>query len=216
MKNILIVEDEVKINKLLFNSLSAIGYHCFQAFYGMEALSVLKKESIDLILLDVQLPDKDGFSLFKSMKGIPVIYLTARSAIEDRVNGLNLGAEDYIVKPFSLDELIARIQVVLRRFDQEMNLFKLNGLEVNLKEYVVFLNQEKIELKPQEFALLEVFIQHKNMALTREQLLQLAWGFDYVGDERTVDVHVQRLRKKLNIEQSLKTVFKLGYRLEVN
>ncbi|MBL1226117.1 response regulator transcription factor [Enterococcus sp. BWR-S5] len=215
MKTILIVEDEVKINKLIFSSLTAVGYSCLQAYYGMEALAVLQKETVDLIILDIQLPDTDGFSLIKSMKDIPVIYLTARSAIEDRIHGLNSGAEDYIVKPFALDELIARVQVVLRRFDSEEEVFKWRNLTVNFEKYTVKLNGGTIDLKPQEFSLLEVFIRHKNMALTREQLLQLAWGFDYSGDVRTVDVHVQRLRKKLQLDEQLKTVFKLGYRLEV-
>lgn len=215
MKTILIVEDEVKINQLIYSSLTAVGYQCFQAHYGMEALAVLKKEAVDLIILDIQLPDIDGFSLIKSIKEIPVIYLTARSAIEDRVKGLNAGAEDYMVKPFALDELIARVQVVLRRFDSEEDVFKWKDLSVDFQTYKVALAGIEVDLKPQEFSLLEVFIRHKNMALTREQLLQLAWGFDYLGDERTVDVHVQRLRKKLKLEQQLKTVFKLGYRLEV-
>lgn len=216
MKTILIVEDEVKINKLIYSSLTAVGYDCFQAYYGMEALAVLKKEVVDLVILDIQLPDIDGFSLIKSMKQVPVIYLTARSAIEDRIRGLNIGAEDYIIKPFALDELIARIQVVLRRFNSEEEIFSWQDLVVNFEKYTVQLNGELINLKPQEFSLLEVFIRRKNMALTREQLLQLAWGFDYLGDERTVDVHVQRLRKKLQLDKQLKTVFKLGYRLEVD
>ena len=216
MKPILIVEDEVKINRLLATSLTAVGYNCFQTFYGMEAIGILSREDVDLILLDIMLPDTDGFSLIQSMKSVPVIYLTARSGVEDRVAGLNLGAEDYIVKPFALDELIARIQVVLRRFHGANDTFKWQHLEVDFQEHMVLLNHLSVELKPQEYALLEVLIQHKNMALSREQLLQLAWGMDYEGDVRTVDVHVQRLRKKLQLEEALKTVFKVGYRLEVN
>ncbi|MGC6769820.1 response regulator transcription factor [Enterococcus sp. LJL128] len=214
MKTILIVEDDHKVNQLIYTSLKIAGYTCFQAFYGMEALAVLKKESIDLILLDVQLPDIDGFSLFSSMKKVPVVYLTARDGVEDRVRGLNLGAEDYIVKPFALDELIARVQVVLRRFHSEMAL-EVGGWQVDLKKRQVFCETQSADLTPQEFALLEVFVVNKNMALTREQLLQAAWGFDYLGDERTVDVHVQRLRKKLGLEKQLVTVYKIGYRLEV-
>ena len=215
MNNILIVEDEKMINNLVCKSLQTIGYCCFQAFYGMEALAILDDESVDLVLLDIQLPDIDGYSLIRKIKDIPVIYLTARDAIEDRVQGLNLGAEDYIIKPFAIDELIARIQVVLRRFNIDEEIFQLDNLSVSLPEKRVKLLNRDIELTPQEFSLLEAFIQHKNMALSREQLLQLAWGYDYLGDDRTVDVHVGRIRKKLQLEKHLKTVYKLGYRLEV-
>lgn len=188
------------------------------SFFGMEALTVIEKNLLDLIILDVQLPDKDGFQLMPMINKyqIPVIFLTARSEISDRVKGLNLGGEDYLVKPFAIAELLARVEVVLRRFQGPKERFTLDQLEVLLEERRVYLQGGLIELTPQEFALLETFIQYKNIALTREQLLQQAWGMDYDGDERTVDVHVQRLRKKLALNQRLVTVFKLGYRLEVS
>lgn len=214
MKKILIVEDEKQINHLIKETLTTVGYQCFQAFYGMEALRVIENENLDIILLDVQLPDSDGFDLITSMKGIPVIFLTARDSIENRVQGLNLGAEDYIVKPFALDELLARIHVVLRRF-QTNEVFSLKNLKVDVETKQVELKGVTIELTPQEYALLEVFIINKNIALSREQLLSKAWDIDYLGEERTVDVHVQRLRKKLELETYLQTVFKFGYRLDV-
>ncbi|MGX6977978.1 response regulator transcription factor [Vagococcus elongatus] len=214
MSNILIVEDDRAINQLVISGLKIAGFHCFQAYYGMEALRIYEKEDIDLILLDINLPDSDGFSLFRSFKHTPIIYLTARDGLDDRVKGLNLGAEDYIVKPFALPELIARVQVVLRRFNQEESLFVRDELRVDLGKRKVWLADSSVTLTYQEFELLAVLIRHKNLALTREQLIDLAWGFDYAGDERTVDVHIQRLRKKLELH-SLKTVYKLGYRLEV-
>lgn len=214
MNNILIVEDDRAINQLVKSGLTIAGFQCFQAYNGMEALCVYEKETIDLILLDINLPDSDGFSLFGSFKHTPIIYLTARDGLDDRVKGLNLGAEDYIVKPFALPELIARVHVVLRRFNKEEHLFILDELKVDLDKRKVWLADSLVNLTYQEFELLAVLIRHKNLALTREQLLDLAWGFDYVGDDRTVDVHIQRLRKKLRLD-SLKTVYKLGYRLEV-
>lgn len=218
MANILIVEDEQNINQLVSLSLETVGHHCLQAFNGMEALALLANQAFDLIILDIQLPDILGYELMPTLQRlkIPVIFLTARSEVADRVKGLNLGAEDYLIKPFAIDELLARVQVVLRRFQVAQEFFTLNNLKVLLTERKVFLNEEPLELPPQEFNLLAVFIQYKNMALSREQLLEQAWGLDYLGDIRTVDVHVQRLRKKLKLEDKLITVFKVGYRLEVN
>lgn len=214
MTKILIVEDDRKINQLVATSLTTVGYTCLQAYYGMEALRLIETKAIDLIILDIQLPDTDGFKLIKSIN-IPVIYLTARSGVADRVKGLNLGAEDYIIKPFAIDELLARVQVVLRRFSSPNTTFTINNLRVHLEERKVFFDGQLIELTPREFCLLETLIAYKNMALSREQLIQQAWGMDYEGDIRTVDVHVQRLRKKLHLEKQLSTVYKFGYRLEV-
>ncbi|MGL6199596.1 MAG: response regulator transcription factor [Lachnospiraceae bacterium] len=215
MKNILIVEDDRKINQLIATSLSTIGYNCFQTYYGLEAIHVLAGADINLVLLDVQLPDSDGFSLIKSMNNVPVIFITAKDEIKDRVKGLDLGAEDYIVKPFSIDELAARVKVALRRYTP-LTSVTLNNLVISLKERTVERDSEIIALTPQEFNLLQTFIENKNIALSREQLLESCWGYDYEGDIRTVDVHVQRLRKKLMLENELKTVYKIGYRLEVN
>lgn len=214
MTKILIVEDDRKINQLVATSLQTVGYTCLQAYYGMEALRLIETKDIDLIILDIQLPDTDGFKLIKSIK-TPVIYLTARSGVADRVKGLNLGAEDYIIKPFAIDELLARVQVVLRRFNNSSNVVTINNLSIHLEERKVFSDDQLVELTPREFCLLETFLAYKNMALSREQLIQQAWGMDYEGDIRTVDVHVQRLRKKLHLEKQLSTVYKFGYRLEV-
>ena len=214
MKKILIVEDEKKINHLIKETLTAVGYQCFQAFYGMEALSVIHKESLNVIILDVQLPDINGFALMKSIHDVPVIFLTARDSIESRVKGLELGAEDYMIKPFAIDELLARINVVLRRSESK-EVFVLGELSVELATKKVKLSDQEVMLSPQEYALLQTFILNKNIALTREQLINQAWGIDYIGEDRTVDVHVQRLRKKLNLTMSLKTLFKYGYRLDV-
>jgi len=146
----------------------------------------------------------------------PVIFLTAMGNLADRVKGLKLGADDYIVKPFETIELLARIEAVLRRTHRSMNSFSLDNTVINLESRVVSVNGSEIEITLREFELLEILIKNKNIALSREKLLKLAWNYDYFGETRTVDVHIQKLRKKLNWEDRIKTVYKLGYRLEVD
>lgn len=216
MPHILVVDDEEAISDLIVMNLNMVGFTCSQAFNGQEALEAMNQTEIDLCLLDVMLPGKDGFQLIDKFKetNIPVIYLTAKSSLTDRVKGLNLGAEDYIVKPFETLELIARIKVVLRRNGKGQKNFRLKNVEISLTERTVVKNNLQVELAAQEFALLEVLIQNQNLALTREQLLEAAWGYDYFGETRTVDMHIQRLRKKLDWEDVIKTVYKYGYRLE--
>lgn len=215
MAVILIVEDEKSINELMVRCLTITGHSCLTAFTGSEALSLAQKKHPDLILLDINLPDSNGFDVKDQIPDIPVIYVTARGEITDRVRGLDGGAEDYIVKPFDFQELIARVNVVLRRIHKEETAFRLHQTEVYLKDYKVFRNGKEIILTKQEFELLKTLILNKNLTLTREQLLNTAWGWDYDGDERTVDVHIQRLRKKLHWERYIRTIYKIGYRLEV-
>jgi FixJ family two-component response regulator len=147
---------------------------------------------------------------------LPVIYLTAKNSLTDRVKGLKLGAEDYITKPFETLELLARIEVVLRRYGKTNPCFQYKNVEINLSERLVRKAGQVIDLTAQEFALLEVLLQNRNLALSREKLLEAAWGYDYIGETRTVDMHIQRLRKKLDWEDVIRTVYKYGYRLEVS
>lgn len=218
MGHILIVEDEVSISDLIFLNLSIVGHTGIQVFDSQEALEVIKTNQFDLCLLDVNLPGQDGFQLIDSFvkAKIPVIYLTARTALNDRVKGLKLGAEDYILKPFETLELLARIDVVLRRHAKTEDSFIYKGVEVMHSKRQVLKDGQLIELTAQEFALLDVLIQNRNLALSREKLLETAWGFDYSGETRTVDMHIQRLRKKLDWEDVIITVYKYGYRLEVS
>ena len=160
------------------------------------------------------LPDMDGFSVAKKLKGVPIIYVTARGEISDRIRGLDSGGEDYIVKPFHIQELVSRVNVILRRYNKK-DIFCLGRVKADLQSGKVFLNEEEIVLTKREFELLKMLILNKNITLTREQLLNGAWEWDYDGDERTVDIHIQRLRKKLNWESYIKTIYKTGYRLEV-
>lgn len=215
MANILIVDDEEAINELVKLNLKLVGHACDQAYDGREALDMLMKKPYDLILLDVMLPFISGFDLMKEIKDTPVIFMTAKDRIEDKIQGLTSGAEDYMVKPFEILELIARINIVLRRTKTESSNFKVDDMEMDREGKVVRYRNEVVDLTPQEYNLLEMFVINQNLALSREKLLELAWGYEYEGDTRTVDVHVQKLRKKLGLEERIKTVYKVGYRLEV-
>ncbi len=215
MERILIVEDDKNIRELIRMNLQLAGYHCTLCRDGKEVEESLSGGKFDLILLDVMLPGLSGFDLIGRCSGIPVIFVTAKEELQDKLNGLTLGAEDYIVKPFEMMELIARVNVVLRRFRQGETCFNLGGVTVNLDQRQVFREEREIDLTPREFSLLEVLITNRNIALSRDKLLELAWGYDYEGETKTVDVHIQRLRKKLGWEKYIRTVIKLGYRLEV-
>ncbi len=217
MANILIVEDEKAISDLIVLNLKLAGHTCRQAFDGREAASVMGKWQPALVLLDVMLPEGDGFSLMeqKVFGGRPVIFLTARDSTADKVKGLNLGADDYLTKPFEAVELLARVDAVLRRTGSAQRIFEIGRAVVYLDQRRATVDGEAVELTNREFELLEVLIQNRNIALSREKLLNLAWGYDYFGDTRTVDVHITKLRRKLKLEDAIKTVYKHGYRLEV-
>lgn len=186
MAKILIVEDERLINNLIRENLVLVGHSCVQVYD---------------VLVDAE--------------NVPVIMLTAKDNVYDKVKGLNMGAEDYIVKPFDMLELIARVNAVLRRRDRHGGeLFTIGEIQVDLQSHIVRDRENEIPLTLKEYELLEYLIRNRNIALSREQLIQSVWGYDYEGDTRTVDVHVASLRKKLKLEGKLKTVYKLGYRLE--
>lgn len=214
MADILIVEDELPINELLRRNLTLVGHNCRQAFTGEEALHLAEEKVFDLVILDIMLPGMSGLDVLKCISQ-PVIIITARGSLSDRITGLNSGADDYIVKPFETLELLARVNAVLRRTSKSEKCFSLDGVTADFLGKKVYADGMEIELTPQEFGLLETFITNRNIALSREKLLELAWGYDFFGDTRTVDVHVQKLRKKLGWEDRIKTVYKTGYRLEV-
>ena len=216
MAQILIVEDEKTINSLIKKNLELVGHTCVSVFDGEAVFDEIERQSFDLILLDIMLPKLDGFQVIEELReNIPVIFLTAKSAIEDRVKGLNLGADDYMVKPFDMLELQARVETVLRRVNKADVSFVLDNIKVDLLSQQIFCDGKQVEFSPKEFALLETLIKNRNIALSRDKLLEIAWGYEYGGDTRTVDVHVHAVRKKLGWENVIKTVYKLGYRLEV-
>lgn len=218
MIRILIVEDEKPISNLIRMSLTRAGYHCSCVYDGIAAADLLETgEPFDLILLDVMLPGADGFELMSYIRplDIPVIFITAKNSVNDRVKGLRMGAEDYLVKPFEIIELLARVEVVLRRYHKLDSVLEVGGLRIDLRSMQVFRDGREIALTPKEYELLLLFAQNPGSALYRETIYQRVWGGDYLNTSRTVDLHVQRLRKKVGWEQILVAVPKVGYRLEV-
>lgn len=218
MKNrILIVEDEEAIAKMISMNLKVSSYDTKIYSDGLEAAEALKEDSeYDLALLDVMLPGMDGFELLEIVKQyrIPVIFLTAKDDIESKIQGLRGGADDYIVKPFEVLELLVRIEKVLERENKLSDVIKVLDLEIDISQRTVRKNGVEILLKPKEFELLRVLAKNKNIAISREKLLSMVWGYEYMGETRTVDVHIGQLRKKLDLSDNIKTVSKMGYRLE--
>ncbi len=214
--HILIVEDDESISNLIKITLEMAGYLTSQIFDGMDVLPALEQNKFDLILMDVMLPGMDGFTLMKKIKelDIPVIFLTAKNDLADRITGLKSGAEDYIVKPFETVELLARIEIVLRRYSKVSTHLTFKDFSINEDNRTVMKGSTPIELTLKEFELFVLLIKNKNMALSREYLLETIWGYDYMGETRTIDTHIQRLRKKLNLNDAIQTVYKIGYRLE--
>ena len=216
MAYILIAEDEQAINDLICKNLKLLGHRTAQAFDGAQAMQLIAEENFDLVLLDIMMPQMSGFEVKSKLPAdLPVIFVTAKNSVSDQLTGLNLGADDYIVKPFDVLVLIARVENVLRRTKKNDTIFAINDCVINLAKRIVLKDGKEVVLTLQEFNLLEALVLNRNFALSREKLLQLAWGYDYMGDSRTVDVHVQKLRKKLDLQKEIVTVFKYGYRLEV-
>lgn len=213
---ILVVEDDLAIRDLIEINLQIVGYEVFKAEDGEKAKEVFDKEDIDLVLLDVMLPKIDGFELINYIKkkDVPVIFLTAKNSVIDKVKGLRLGADDYIVKPFENIELLARIEVIARRYNKNDKTIKFKNIEIDVDKRIVKLDGVLVELTLKEFELLLLFIKNKNIALSREQILNKVWGYDYIGETRTVDIHVNRLREKLDLRDNIKTIFKVGYRFQ--
>ncbi len=214
---VLIVEDEISIAKMIAMNLKVAGYETKMFHDGREAAEALEDErAYDIALLDVMLPGMDGFSLFEIVRSyeIPVIFLTAKDDINSKIQGLQGGAEDYIVKPFDMLELMVRMEKVLERTKKLGDVIRILDIEINFLEHSVRKNGEEVLLKPMEFDLLCVLARNKNIAISREELLRRVWGMDYLGETRTVDVHIGQLRKKLSLNDNIKTVSKMGYRLE--
>lgn len=218
MVKVLVVEDELSISKLLVISLTKAGYSCETADDGLRAADILEKEQFDLILLDVMLPGIDGFELMEYIrsKDTLVIFITARNSLSDKVKGLKMGADDYIVKPFEIAELLARVESVLRRNHKLQEVFEIEGLTIDTRSLTVKRNNKEIPLTKKEYDLLILFVQNPGTALYRDTIYERVWESDYRGNSRTVDLHVQRLRKKVDWEHCLHTVYKVGYRLEIS
>ena len=210
MNKILIVEDEIAISDLIKIELTSKGYICEVANEGNFACNLIEEKNYDLILLDIMIPNVDGFELLSYIKQIsntPTIFLTAKNLTKDKVKGLKNGADDYITKPFSIDELCARIEAVLRRYNKANEVIQIEGVEINIVSRMVKKDSKIINLTPKEFDLLVLLIQNKNFALYREVIFEF--------ETRTLDLHIQRLRKKLGWKNKIKTVYKIGYMLEI-
>lgn len=215
MIKILVVEDDEGIRGLLKMSLTKNGYHVETASDGAKAVDMVESQSFDLILLDIMLPEIDGFTLFGYIEeyNIPTIFLTAKASVQDKVKGLRMGAEDYIVKPFDILELIARIENVMRRHNIQEKILKVDDIEVDTDAHTVMKAGKQIELTLKEYELLLLFLRNKGIVLYRETIYERVWNEPYFADTRTVDLHVQRLRKKMGLEDMIKSVPKVGYRL---
>lgn len=214
---ILVVEDDTAISELICMNLEVTGYEVVSVLDGNEVEGTLEKEEdFDLALLDIMLPGKDGFELLGVMKkyGIPVIYITAKADVNSKIKGLRSGAEDYIVKPFEVLELLVRVEKVLERTGKQKEIIQVKDLEIHLSEHKVTRNGQTVSLKPMEYDLLVLLAKNKNVAFTREQMLNEVWGSNYLGETRTIDVHIGQLRRKLDLSDVIKTIPKIGYRLE--
>lgn len=217
MIKILIVEDEEAIANLIRMNLVKAGYPCEIAFDGEEAANAIQEKSYDLILLDIMLPKLNGYEVLEYAKtvDIPVIFLTAMGDTEQKVKGLKLGAEDYIAKPFEIAELLARVETVLRRYRKTERRLKFLNIEIDTDSRTVKKDGHPVDLTTKEYELLLLFLRNKNRALYRETIYENVWGGEYNGTGRTVDLHVQRLKKKLGLEDHIMAIYKVGYRLVV-
>ena len=216
MIKILVVEDDPNIAKSIEVTTSIVGYQCDCCADGLTAVEKVNTGNYDIVLLDVMLPGLNGFEVIERIhsSGTPVIFLTALGDVTDKIKGLRMGAEDYIVKPFEAMELLARIEVVLRRFKKDADILHYRDIVVDVDKHTVTQNGISIELTPKEFDVLVFFLRNQNLAISRDRLLASVWGYEFEGESRTVDIHIQQIRKKLNLKQYLVTIPKLGYRLD--
>lgn len=217
MIHILIVEDEKPISDLLRLSLSKAGYRCTCADDGIAAANLIEKELFDLILLDVMLPGISGFELMDYIRftGTPVIFITAKNSVNDRVKGLRMGAEDYIVKPFEILELLARVEGVLRRHGKLETILNIGGLTINTLSMTVTRGDEEILLTRKEYDILLLFARNPGIVLYKSTIYERVWGSEYPDSTRTVELHIQRMKKKVGWNDRVKPVYAIGYRLEV-
>lgn len=216
MIKILIVDDEKPIRDLIDMNLSAAGYYCVTAEDGLAAIDAVERDTFDLVLLDIMLPGADGYDVMEYIRPfkVPVIFISAKHEVKDRVKGLKLGADDYLIKPFDVTELLARVEAVLRRYNKSDKKLTIGGVEIDIEARRVTRDGSPVPLTSKEFDLLMLFAENRNVALFRENLYERVWHDEYYANSRTLDIHVQRLRRKLGWEKNLVAVYKIGYRLE--
>lgn len=216
MAEILIVEDEEAIAELIKLNLTKAGHRCEYRLDGESGADAVEAHDYDLILLDIMLPEISGYELLEYIlpMNIPVMFITAKGTVKDRIKGLRMGADDYIVKPFDADEMVARVETVLRRYGKSGTVLKAKDVTLNLQSKEVMKGEMSVMLTPKEYELLLVLMRNKNIAMYREELFEKVWDTEFTGDSRTLDLHIQRLRKKLDWKDVIKTVYKMGYMLE--
>ena len=223
MYKILIVDDESNIRELIKKYANFEGYQVYEAVNGLDAIDVVNKNDLDIIIMDIMMPELDGFSAVKEIrktKNIPIIMLSARGEEYDRLHGFDLGIDDYVVKPFSPKELMMRVAAILNRYhhaekEQHDNVWTYQGLKIDTDARIVYVDNNRLEMTPKEYELLTYLIKNKNIAVTRENLLSKIWGYDFYGDDRTLDTHMKLLRKKLGpYGQNIITLRGVGYRFE--
>ena len=217
MIKILIVDDEKPICDLIEMNLSAAGYSCVAVQDGLAAIDAGEKNTFDLVLLDIMLPGADGYDVMEYIRPfkVPVIFISAKHEVKDRVKGLKLGADDYLIKPFDVAELSARVEAVLRRYNKTDKVIALGDVAIDVEARRVTKDGSPVPLTSKEFDLMLLFVENRNIALFRENLYERVWDDEYFANSRTLDLHVQRLRKKLGWEKNLVAVYKVGYRLEL-
>ena len=217
MIKILIVDDEKPICDLIEMNLSAAGYSCVAVQDGLAAIDAVEKNTFDLVLLDIMLPGADGYDVMEYIRPfkVPVIFISAKHEVKDRVKGLKLGADDYLIKPFDVAELSARVEAVLRRYNKTDKVIALGDVAIDVEARRVTKDGSPVPLTSKEFDLMLLFVVNRNIALFRENLYERVWDDEYFANSRTLDLHVQRLRKKLGWEKNLVAVYKVGYRLEL-
>lgn len=215
MYRILIVEDEIAIAELIEMNLKQAGFVCEYALDGEAAALKIEENKYDLILLDIMLPKINGYELMEYIEptGTPVIFISAKESVKDKIKGIRMGADDYIVKPFDISEVLARVEMVLRRYGKGSNKLTFKDIVIDLNSREVKKGEEIISLTPKEYELFVFLVQNKNNLLFREDLFEEVWQTEYVGNSRTLDLHIQRLRKKLDLKDEIKTVFRMGYKL---
>lgn len=223
MKNILIIEDDTDINNVISETLTKAGYHCTQAFSGTEALMCLERETFALAVMDLMLPGLSGESLLpklKEIQQIPVIVVSAKDGLDSKVNLLTSGAEDYLTKPFEIQELVARVGVQIRRFagddDTSAKMLKYKDLILNQESFTASVNGTEIPLTKQEFKILELLLSHPNKVYSKQDIYDYAWDDIYIGEDKTINVHISNIRKKLKAvteEEYIETVWGIGFRL---
>ena len=217
MIKILIVDDEKPICDLIDMNLTAAGYSCVAVQDGLAAIDAVEENTFDLVLLDIMLPGADGYDVMEYIKPykVPVIFISAKHEVRDRVKGLKLGADDYLIKPFDVTELLARVEAVLRRYSKADKKLTVGDVEIDIEARRVTRLGNPVPLTSKEFDLLMLFAENRNIALFRENLYEKVWDDEYYANSRTLDLHVQRLRRKLGWEKNLVAVYKVGYRLEI-